>query len=125
LKKNKTMKILGSIGIGDIPQLTNADKVKTNLPLMQELCEKVKATDYMNESNVGNMIATRLANAGGGVYYSQDALAEYGKAQVDTAFKYYKEFQKSYTPTSEEKMAVCGWIASNIFDVDKMKEESI
>ena len=117
------MKKLNGIGIENLPQLTNADKVKTTLPLMVELCEAVKSTYYMNEDNVGNKIVTTLTNNGGGVYYSKDAIAEYGQEQVGTAFKYYKEFQKSYTPTTEEKMAVCGWIAQNIFDTERMEGE--
>jgi hypothetical protein len=114
------MENLGKIGIADIPQLSNADKVKVNLPLMEDLCASVKSTDYANPSNKATALVIKLSTDGGDVYFSQDAISKYGEGQVRIAMAYFKEFMKSSTPSQEDRVAVCGWIASNIFDIEKM-----
>jgi len=112
---------LGNIGIGDLPKLSKEEKGNVNLPLMQELCESVKSTDYYNVENRANNLVTELFSKGGDVYFHKEAISKYGGEQVQTALKYYREFSISPTLSMEDKMAVCGWIADNIFDMDVME----
>jgi hypothetical protein len=114
------MEKLGNIGIEDIPSLTNADKVKTYLPLLEELKKSAMESDYAKSTNKANTVISQLFMLGGDIYYCNDAKAKYGSDQVRIVMKYYKEVVDSSTLSYEEKKAVCSWIADNIFDLDRM-----
>ena len=116
---NKTK--LGNIGIEDIPALTRGDMVKTYLPLMHELSEVAQTTDYFETENKANLIASNLQTNGGDIFFSKEAVNEFGHPQVTIAFNYLNEFGKSTHLEKEIKMAVLAWIADNIFDLEQMK----
>ena len=114
------MEKLGNIGIGDIPSLSNSDKVKTYLPLLEELTKSAMESEYAKEGNKANMVISQVFVLGGDVYFCDKAKENYGGEQVQVAMKYYKEVVRCSTLEYEEKKAVCSWIADNIFDLDKM-----
>ena len=116
------MKKLGEIGIGDIPVVTREEKFKVKLPLEEELFENVKNTPYMGDSEAKTVVRN-LFTKGGKVFLSEAADDEYGSSQVATAYDYMKILNQSESADKELKMAVISWIANNIFDLEKMKEE--
>jgi len=117
------MKKLGEIGIGDIPFIKREELFKIHLPLSKELCEAVKETPYMGEENIAKKIAVNLFTSGGDVFLSEEANEIYGHHQVTLCFDYMKHFYQSKAIENGEKMAVIGWLADNIFDLEKMKLE--
>lgn len=111
---------LGEIGIEDIPTINRADLFKKTFPLSEELCKEVRNTDYINNMNNANRIATTIHTKGGEVFYSKEGVLNYGLVQVETAYEYFNRFRNIKDINSAERMGVIAWIADNIFDLEKM-----
>jgi len=115
------MQKIGKIGIEDIPTLSRKDLIMVKLPFSDTLIDTIEGTIYLDARCKSNEIVRKLMNYGGDIYFNQEILNKYGSEIVNTAYKYYRELNKSENIDINKKIAILAWIADNIFDFEKMK----
>lgn len=114
------MSKLGKYSFEDIPQLTKEDLFKSNLPMQNEFVEASKKIEYTKGDNEACEVVSNLFYCGGQIFFSESAKEKYGVDAVRNAHKYFKSLIQSFSVNHEDKITICGWIASCIFDLEKM-----
>lgn len=128
LKKERVQPLekIGKYGIEDLPELDEVMKVfPSNVPLSKELTEAIKDTHYRKGNNrgiYGVQVAQNMFFEGGKVGTSQEITDKYGDEVLQRAYTWFRVFLGTWDSKHEDKMAICGWIADNIFDCERMAE---
>jgi hypothetical protein len=117
---------IGKYGIEDLPELDEAMKIfPADVPLSKELTEAIKDTHYRKGSGrgvYGVQVAENMFFNGGKVGTSQETTEKYGDEVLQRAYTWFRAFLGTWDSKHEDKMAICGWIADNIFDCERMAE---
>jgi hypothetical protein len=127
-KRIQPLEKVGQYGIDSLPELDEATKIfPSEVPLSKELTKAIKDTHYRKTNTrgvYGVQVAENMFFNGGKVGTKQKIIDKYGEEVLQRAYQWFRAFMGTWDSKHEDKMAICGWIADNIFDCEGMAKEN-